>query len=210
MLDHQMGYFSNTSWNLGPLRPQVKDLWWTQMQRSIFQLQNYHFSSASVANRACALSKRQREWTWSQHPESSALAQDWRASVCVYFVCMHMCAYMLHICCVVCVVEGICVCVCVCVWYGVRGTACNLWVREALEGKEEEPPILGGHARGKEEGGSWVDSAVQSHMESDRGLKHECHLDLLQLLRCERPRQGCLHNWRAAFIQVPSPPLEAL
>ena len=75
---------------------------------------------------------------------------------------------------------------------------------------EEEPPILGGHARGKEEGVSWVDSAVQFHMESDRGLKHECHLDLLQLLRYERPRWGCLHNWCAAFIQVPSPPLEAL
>lgn len=44
-------------------------------------------------------------------PRVTALAQDWRASVCVYLVCMHVCAYMLHICRVVCVVEGICVCV---------------------------------------------------------------------------------------------------
>lgn len=205
-----MGYFSKTSWNLGPLRPQVKDLWWTQMAEIRFPtIELSLFSCLCGQQGLCFIQKAKgRGQTWSQHPESPALAQDWRASVCVYFVCMHMCV---HVC---CIYVAWCVLwrayVYMCVWYGVSSAACILMSLWSSEGKEEEPPILEGHARGKEEGVSWVDSAVQSHRESDRGLKHECHLELLHLLRCERPRWGCLHNWGAAFIQVPSPSREAL
>lgn len=82
-------------------------------QRYIIRWQNGHFSSASVANRACASGRRQT--AGDRHGPSTQSHLHWLRELevspcvcvcmCVYFVCMYVCA---HLC---CVVWRVCLCV---------------------------------------------------------------------------------------------------